>query len=63
LAYFFGFFGISFLDTDAISRGRIDETYDDTTNSASQSSSPAGNNRKLEPRNDTLICAEKSSGV
>lgn len=54
LAYFFGFFGISFVDKDALN--------DFSDSSAAPVTAPVEAKKeslKLQPRNDTAICAEK----
>ncbi len=52
LAYFFGFFGISFVDKDALND--INEQ-----SPTAESAAPVKKDIKLQPRNDTPICAEK----
>lgn len=57
LAYFFGFFGISFIDTEEMG-GMISKS----SSSTELSSSNEGAKGKLpaaEPRNDTAICSDK----
>jgi len=73
LAYFFGFFGISFLDQDTLSRSPsslgLSEVHfvAEGSNNKFSNSSVAGESSKVatvkpfpKPMNDTLICAEKN---
>lgn len=66
LAYFFGFFGISFLDTDALSKSPSSFGLADLQKQAEavDSSAPPTilkSNLKTAPRNDTRICSDPAS--
>lgn len=54
LAYFFGFFGISFINHEAISESPSSFGLEDYSKVAAKAA-----NANLTPRNDTPICAEK----
>lgn len=61
LAYFFGFFGISFIDKDSLATSPSSFGLDamgEVAPKEKQNESKSAT-KKLEPRNDTAICAEK----
>ena len=58
LAYFFGFFGISLVDTDAL--GDSPSSYGISPALQKEADARAEQNKKHEARNDTPICAERS---
>jgi hydroxymethylglutaryl-CoA reductase (NADPH) len=66
LAYFFGFFGISFVDTDELSESpsafgltNLDNNEEETETETEPVVPVAAPTASLQPRNDTPICAER----
>lgn len=67
LAYFFGFFGISFLDTDALSQSPSSDSLATATDIASALRRPLAVIQSVAkpptPRNDTAICSDKKREI
>lgn len=72
LVYFFGFFGISFLDTEEISESpstfglaQLEQEASQQLSKSKSSSASSSSTSKInhQPRNDTLLCSEKPAVV
>jgi len=62
MAYFFGFFGISFVDTESLTESPAEYGLDDIQrqmkSQQQQKQQQEKQVKKLEPRNDTVICSD-----